>query len=69
MAKNVISLRKKIHDDDLGVNGGNMKRRRRGSVTTNWACVIDAKPLVYAICMEAVLAFRNASYCLFAVVL
>jgi len=65
----VINLREKILDDDLGVNGGNMKRRRRGSVTTNWACGIDAKPLVYAICMEAVFAFWNASYCLFAVVL
>ena len=60
---------KEIILDDLRVNGRNMNRRRGGRVAANWACGVYSKPLVYAVCMEAVFAFRNQSYCLFAVVL
>lgn len=54
----------------LRVTGGNSKKRRRGGkVAANWACIVHAKPLIYAVSMETVFTFRDASDCLFAVVL
>ena len=45
------------------------RRRRRRRITANWACAVHAKPLIYAISMETVVALWYTSYCLFGVVL